>query len=123
MRLLMQPKYFGPIRQAIATEKAIFDWMGRLCATYNGGYWEFYELSNGGFVMLIDSDKPIAVHWAENYIDLTMSLRSACITACLFAYVQLHEKTADDRFADLYQRLLQFAMECPESQLIRRVID
>lgn len=122
-RMLMQPKYFGPAQQMLASEKAIFDWMGRLCADYKGGHWEFYELSNGGFVMTLDSDQPIEVVWAENYTRTTMSRRAASITASLFAYAHLHSRTRDDRFADLFRNLREYASTLAESELILAAID
>lgn len=123
LRLLMQPKYFGTGRQLMTAEATIFSWMKRLCPSYLGGHWEFYEISNGGFVMLLDSDDPIDLEYAENYTRTQMSRRSACMVASLFAYSHLHERTGDDRFAKLYRNLIEYASTTWEWQSIRSVID
>ncbi|HEM8293696.1 TPA: antirestriction protein [Providencia stuartii] len=46
-RLKFLPSKLG--RYCIAFENAIYHWMGRNAIAYNGGYWDFYMLSNGGF--------------------------------------------------------------------------
>lgn len=123
LRLLMQPKYFGHARQMMATEKMIFSWMSKLCSNYQGGHWAFYELTNGGFLMCVDSDREILVEFADNYTSTEMSIRSASITACLFAYAWMHQQTRDDRFALLYQRLIEYVRTLPEASAILSVLD
>ena len=34
----------------LSFERHVFCWMKRLCPHYDGGFWEFYDLSNGGFL-------------------------------------------------------------------------
>jgi len=42
-------------------EPFIFNMAGNLSSDYNGGYWNMYELDNGGFYMAPDSDAPFHV--------------------------------------------------------------
>jgi hypothetical protein len=44
------PKHFGA-RAMIKFEMSVYDWMGSLCPTYRGGFWNYVELSNGGAFM------------------------------------------------------------------------
>lgn len=48
------PSHFG--KYMLIAENAIFNIMGELCSTYSGGYWNFFELSNGGFFMAPKAD-------------------------------------------------------------------
>lgn len=48
-RLKFLPSKLG--RYCIAFENAIYNWMTRNAVAYNGGYWEFYTLSNNGFYL------------------------------------------------------------------------
>ncbi|MDB9569410.1 antirestriction protein, partial [Providencia rettgeri] len=48
-RLTFLPSKLG--RYCIAFENAIYNWMTRNAVAYNGGYWDFYTLSNGGFYL------------------------------------------------------------------------
>lgn len=38
-------------RHCITFENTIYNWMTRNAVAYNGGYWDFYTLSNGGFYL------------------------------------------------------------------------
>lgn len=49
-RMDMMPKYFG--RWMMKTEGNIYGWMKEICASYSGGYWDMWEVSNGAFFMV-----------------------------------------------------------------------
>lgn len=55
-RIDFWPQHFGTIPQWITLEPRILAWMERFCATYSGGIWSFYTLSNGGAFMAPDAD-------------------------------------------------------------------
>ena len=38
-------------RAFLMFESHVYNWMRRLCPNYDGVFWQFYELSNGGFYM------------------------------------------------------------------------
>lgn len=48
-RLDFLPKYFG--NSFVKAEQMIFNLMRRLSSDYTGGYWEYFELNNGGFFL------------------------------------------------------------------------
>jgi hypothetical protein len=48
-------------------EPAIYKFAEYLSSEYNGGYWHFYTLSNGGFYMAPDDDQPFQVSSANGW--------------------------------------------------------
>ena len=80
-------KLFG-ILFPLRLEPFIFDMAGRLSMDYQGGYWEMYQLSNGGFYMAPDEDIPFTVS-SENGYQGTMSADAFGITICMYAFSHL----------------------------------
>jgi hypothetical protein len=50
-RMNTLPTHFG--RHLLNVENATYAWLRELSEEYSGGYWHFYELSNGGFYMAL----------------------------------------------------------------------
>ncbi|REC93301.1 antirestriction protein [Kushneria indalinina] len=115
------PAYFGS--KYLQVEVMINQHMRKLCADYEGGIWEFYELSNGGFYMHPKGQEKMHVCVPDNYCDVTMSPDAAGITACLFAINHLTWITRSTKHIDLYHALRDYAMDHEESSLIMRAID
>ncbi len=120
-RLRTSPKHFGT--RCVLVEQAVFTWACKLSATYEGGYWEFYELSNGGFYMAPDSDVPYDVAWAENYFRDTMSGDAFGITVTLYALSHLSLQVMDEAIMDHYHWLREYAIEHAEASQIFAAID
>ncbi len=49
-RMDFLPTVFGS-RLMMHGEAQVYAWMRKLSADYKGGFWQFYNLSNGGFYM------------------------------------------------------------------------
>lgn len=120
-RLNFLPRVFGP-RLMMRGEAAVFNWMSELCREYRGGFWDFVDLSNGGFYMRLVTDKPLAIRVDGNGFDEAMSADAASIVASLFAINDLLFKGAD-HLHDAYYQLRDFAMEHPEGRQILQAID
>ena len=92
---------------------------------YNGGYWEFYALSNGGFYMAPNSGSPFHVA-CENGFEGDLSADALGIAACLYAYSQL-SFTTNNEFAEIctrqYHMLRDYMLEHSEVQVILGTID
>jgi hypothetical protein len=92
---------------------------------YNGGYWEFYALSNGGFYMAPNSACPFHVA-CENGFEGDLSADALGIAACLYAYSQL-SFTTNNEFAEIctrqYHMLRDYMLEHSEVQVILGTID
>ena len=59
-RLYFLPHYLG--RAHAVFQNRLFYLAKQLLEPYDGGYWEFYHLSNGGFVVALDDDDTITVN-------------------------------------------------------------
>jgi hypothetical protein len=57
-RLSHTAKLFG-LNFPLQLEPLVYAITDNIANDYHGGYWEFYELSNGGFYMAPHSDTPI----------------------------------------------------------------
>lgn len=105
-------------------EPAIFAFASRLSSDYQGAYWQFYSLGNGGFYMAPDGkDFPVI---SENGCRAEMSGESLGICACLYAFSHLscsEKGTLAKLCGDHYLRLYDYVFEHPESAVILRVID
>jgi hypothetical protein len=103
----------------LAVERAVFRTLEELAADYRGGYWHFYDLSNGGFYMAPDLDS-LRVQIQGNEFCAVMSADAAGIVACLFAYSRLSVTHRSDVLAVHYHRLQDFARDHPEAEHIMR---
>ena len=104
-------------------EPFIFSMAGNLSEDYTGGYWHFYELSNGAFYMSPDSDKPFQVSCMNGY-EGKLSADAFGITVCLYAYSNLSfsEELAES-CAEQYHLLREYMLEHPEVRGILAAID
>jgi len=106
-------------------ESFVFDSAGGLCEQYDGGFWEFYRLSNGGFYMAPSQPERFRVI-CENGYEGEMSADAFGVTACLYGYSLLSFSAAvelGDACARNYHLLRQFMLEHPESHAILSAID
>lgn len=106
-------------------EPFIFTMAGNLSSDYTGGYWHFYELTNGGFYMAPDEKTSFRVS-CENGFQETLSADAFGTTACLYAYSHL-SFTDDEEFADTcveqYHLLREYMLEHLEVKAILTAID
>lgn len=109
-------RHFGP--KCLMVEQLVYRWARHLSPEYNGGMWEYYELSNGGFYMIPAMTGPIRFVCDGNYCDCTLSPEAFGIVICLFAL-------SDDRLdlADAYWQLRDYVDGHPEAALIYEAID
>ena len=120
-RIQMLPKHFG--RDMLTVEHAVYAFMRKLASGYRGGYWTFFELSNGGFYMAPQGEATSAVGVDGNGFEGTMSADAAGITACLFALSHPSFQIQKDSIANHYHQLRDFALEHAEAGAILAAID
>jgi len=120
-RMQMLPKHFG--RDMLTVEYAIFAFMRKLSARYTGGYWTYFELSNGGFYMAPQLDSRFPVNVDGNGFEGEMSADAAGITACLFALSNLSFQIPRECIATHFHHLRDFALDHPEGTAILAAID
>ena len=106
-------------------EPFIFTMASNLSRDYKGGYWNMYELDNGGFYMAPESDTPFQVSSMNGYKG-TLSADGFGIVVCLFAYSHL-SFSDDAAFAEVcgehYHLLREYMLDHPEVQGILAAID
>ena len=125
-RVNFLPTYFGG-RSFMLGEPLVYAWLDRLSVDYNGGQWDFFELSNGGFYMAPVMPGPLRIEVHGNYYSGTVSADAAGVIATLFALGQLAAEVTDadecGPLIDHYHQLLEFADSHAEGGAIFQAID
>ena len=120
-RLPALPRHFGS--HLLEAETTIFSWLRELSPDYAGGYWHFYELSNGGFYMAPDLSERLRIEVIGNGYRGCLSADAAGITACLFAYSHLSFRYRTAVFGNHHAWLLDFAADHAEARSILAAVD
>ncbi|WP_293006450.1 antirestriction protein [Nitrosomonas sp.] len=106
-------------------EPSVYRFTELMAAEYNGRYWEFYALSNGGFYMAPDLNKTFQVS-CENGFEGKLSGDALGITVCLYAYSHFsfsdHARLAE-ACARQYHWLRDYMLEHEEARSILGAID
>lgn len=122
-RLAFVDRLFG-IGYVIRLEPTVFQMAENMAPEYNGAYWTFHSLSNGGFYMAPRFDTEFSISCVNGF-EGKMSPDALGITACLYAFS--HLSFGDDRMAqtcaDLYHLLREYVFEHPEANIIVRATD
>jgi hypothetical protein len=121
-RMDFLPTVFGP-RLMMRGEGQVYSCMRQLSADYNGGFWNFYSLSNGGFYMAPDGLKSLHIVCDGNFFAGDFSADAAGIVATLFALCYLANSTSDDSIIERYHLLIEYAGQHEEAPEIFRAID
>lgn len=104
-------------------EPFIFDMACNLSRAYTGGFWNMYQLSNGGFYMAPDSDTPFRVTCMNGY-EGALSADAFGLTVCLYAYSNLSfSEELADVCAEQYHLLRDYMFEHLEVKKILAAID
>lgn len=123
-RIKHTAEIFG-IRFPLNIEPAIYSIAANIAAEYDGAYWEFYSLSNGGFYMAPSLDKQYEVSCVNGY-EGKLSADALGITACLYAYSHL-SFSSNAAFAEIcanhYQWLRAYMLDHAEAGAILAAID
>jgi hypothetical protein len=119
-RLRCLPNIAG--RRCVMLEHAIYDMLGRMTADYDGGYWHFYTLSNGGFYMAPDTDKIFRLS-CDNMFEGKVGADTAGIIACAMAYSHLSFLNDGECFAIAYHKLSAFIFQRADAGIIRAALD
>ena len=115
------PKHFGA--RMMTVEHMIYNFMREFVAEYKGAFWDFYELSNGGFYMAPGSD-PVQFSVHTNGFEGTLSADAAGITVCLFTFSHLSfQQPSQDVFSRHFYALREFALDHKEVGSIFAAID
>ena len=117
-------KLFG-LHFPMRLEPAVYGLTENMSEDYSGAYWDFWELSNGGFYMSPSSQNKFRVSCMNDYAG-EMSADALGITACLYAYSNLSfgtESQFTDTCAQHYHWLREYALDHDEAGEIFRAVD
>jgi hypothetical protein len=120
-RLACLPRHFGTA--CVAVEHAIYDMMGRVCDDYDGGYWDFFELSNGGFYMAPHIERLLHLQWPDNGFDRVVDTRTAGIIVCAMTFNHLSFRPRGERFGKAYEQLADFIAQHEDAGIIHAALD
>jgi hypothetical protein len=120
-RLQILSRHFG--RHMLTVEYAVYAFMRKLSNQYTGGYWNYLELSNGGFYMAPTHETPFSVCIDTNGFEGQMSADAAGITACLFALSHLSFQIQHESIANHFHLLRAYVLEHAEASVILGAID
>lgn len=123
-RLTITARLFGT-HFPLVLEPTIFSITGRLAKAYQGGYWDFFSLSNGGFYMAPDLHAGFSIV-CDNGFEGSLSADALGITACLYSYSHLSfsgPPSLAATCADHYHWLRDYMLGHPEAKQILRAID
>lgn len=109
-------RHFGPA--CLVVERLVYAWARHLSPDYDGGFWQFYELSNGGFYMAPAKIGSIRFFCEGNGSDCELSPDAFGIVICLFAF---GDGSID--LTDAYWQVRDYADNHPEADLIYEAID
>ena len=124
-RLYFLPRYLG--RAHAVFQNRLFYLSKQFLEPYDGGYWEFYHLSNSGFVMALDDDDAITVN-SPNGSSAEVNAETASIVVCLMTLSDLSftlqaDSDALHKVVTSFHALREFAWEHPSSNTILKLID
>ncbi|WP_158643053.1 antirestriction protein [Pseudoduganella lurida] len=120
-RMKCLPQRFGVL--GIVVEQRVYHVMGEMCRAYDGGYWDYYELSNGGFYMAPRSAHAYLLEVAGNGYRGSLSADAAGIVACAMAYSHLSFERDGADCARAFHQLRAYLLDHPEQREILRAID
>lgn len=117
-RLNLLSDFFG-YQLMIRGESLVYAHMGRLALAYNGGSWDFYTLSNGGFYM---APKAESFEVTNELTTVTLSGDAAGVAATMLAIDQLLSSGAGcDKLRSSYQALRDYASSHAQASLIGKL--
>ena len=121
-RLDFLPRHFG--RLMMQVESKIYSRFQQLCPDYKGGYWEFFDISNGGCYLAPRSQEQYRIVQPNNDFSEVVCADAAGIIITLYALCELAFDYRDDEvFGERFHQLRDFAATHRERTLIFRATD
>ena len=120
-RMAFLPRYAG--RRFLLVETATFRFLEQMSPDYQGGYWHFYTLSNGGFFMTPSGPGRLQLCCEGNGYTGTVSAQAAGIIATAMALSHLSCQFEEERLIDAFYQLRDFASSHAEAPAIFRALD
>jgi hypothetical protein len=107
----------------VVLEQTVYGLLRTLNADYDGGFWEFYRLSNGGSYMAPNTSKSFHMFCAGNGFEGDVCANTAGIITTAMAYSCLSFRPNADHFARAYELLSEFIFQQTDAGIIRAALD
>ena len=125
-RIEAPPKAFGSLM--LEFEFGVYAVMSNLYSDYNGGSWRCYDLSNGGFLMVLAENKPIQIENAMNGFNGEMGSEAASIGVNLIVLSRLTQRPGLspallEKLLFQHEALSAFAKQHAEAKTIEKLTD
>ena len=124
-RMGFLPKYLG--RAHVQFQSHVYVFAHQLIKGYDGGYWEFYHLSNGGFLMEWNNSNNMTINspngsCAEVDTDTASIVLNLMVLSDL-SFTLLNDTNTLDKVVHCFNALREFALNHPNSATILKLID
>jgi len=119
-RLLCLPRVAGA--RCVVLEHTVYAMLRAICDTYDGGFWDYYKLSNGGFYMAPASESLFHLV-CENYFERDVSADAAGVIATSYAYSHLSFSIGGERFGLASRQLSSYIAQREDAVLIFAALD
>ena len=108
-------------------EQLLFSYMDKICEKYNGGFWEFERLSNGGFFMFPSDSIELEINVPTNGYEGKMSNVTSGIVVTLLSLsyysFQVTDEESKNVISDLFYQLREYALDHDDVSKIFAAID
>jgi len=121
LRAATLPKRFPGM--FLVFESLVYRYLEVFSEDYRSGYWEFVDLSNGGFYMSLKSNSRLYLSIASNGFEGEMTADAASLVVNMFVIGQLANQHRTAYLIELYHLLRDFVSEHPEASRILSAID
>lgn len=116
--------HFGTVKGFATFEVVIFTTMGQFCDDYEGGYWEYCTLSNGGAFIYPDLNREkLTLFNPHNGNEADVSCEAAGIAVCLIMYSLWSFQIESELLVERFYQLRDYAAQHPERSAIFHLID
>ena len=120
-RMQFLPRYAG--KRFLLVETAVFRMLAQLSTEYQGGYWHFYTLSNGGFFLAPSAPAHYRLCCDGNGFTGMVSAEAAGLIATAMALSHLSCQFEEERLIEAFYQLRDFASGHAEASSIFRALD
>jgi hypothetical protein len=124
-------RFFPSItKQYIFFEQAIYHFFEKMCEDYDGAYWEFVELDNGGkFLYPLGKETWFLINAnTQESHELSAIAAGICVTLVTLSYYAMSAWERGDqeelnKLSNLEHQLYQFSIQGDEAEAIRAIVD
>ena len=124
-RLDFLPQYLGNAH--LEFQNSAYFFAQRLIEGYDGGYWEFYHLTNGGFLMEWDNSNNITINSPNgSHAEVDTETASTILNLMVLSELSfslLVDADTLDKVVHCFHALREFALNHPNSSTILKLID